>query len=121
MENLDPYSDIEGTRIDWEELARSVRESNERTGRFNTIITAHTPTEDSYAARITREFGIEPPRFMRQTFNFRPVTASGEIATGKIIFNEFDSSYKLVSKRPTQETLDELYDLFGWYYVDIQQ
>lgn len=121
MENSDLYSDTENARIDWYELSRTTRESNERTGRFNTII-AHAPTEDFYPVWTTRNRAdIDPPRFVQQDFNFRPLTTNGEIATGKIIFNKFNGGYKLVSKRPTQETLDELYDLFGWYYVDIQQ
>lgn len=121
MENSDLYSDTEDARIDWYELSRTTRESNERTGRFNTII-AHAPTEDFYPDWTTRNRAeIDPPRFVQQAFNFRPLTTNGEIATGKIIFNEFHGGYKFVSKRPTQETLDELYDLFGWYYVDIQQ
>lgn len=49
---------------------------------------------------------------------YAPLMSTDSYATGRIHFGK-NEGYLNVSKRPTQETLDKLYDLFGWYYVDI--
>lgn len=51
-------------------------------------------------------------------YRFTLPTTPPEVIVGRIHFGK-NEGYRNVSKRPTQETLDELYDLFGWYYVDI--
>lgn len=51
-------------------------------------------------------------------YRFTLPTTPPEVIVGHIHFGK-NEGYRNVSKRPTQETLDELYDLFGWYYVDI--
>ena len=46
--------------------------------------------------------------------------SNNEQLTGYFILKAGEHQVRIpVNSRPTQETLDELYDLFGWYYVDI--
>lgn len=57
-------------------------------------------------------------RYISNSMFYASPMSTDSYATGRIHFGK-NEGYQNVSKRPTQETLDELYDLFGWYYVDI--
>ena len=72
-------------------------------------------TDEMIAHMTTRNYDH---RHILNNMYYAPLMSTDSYATGRIHFGK-NEGYLNVSKRPTQETLDELYDLFGWYYVDI--
>mgnify|MGYP003525504372 FL=1 len=72
-------------------------------------------TDEMIAHMTTRNYDH---RHILNNMYYAPLMSTDSYATGRIHFGK-NEGYQNVSKRPTQETLDELYDLFGWYYVDI--
>lgn len=72
-------------------------------------------TDKMIAHMTTRNYDH---RHILNNMYYAPLMSTDSYATGRIHFGK-NEGYQNVSKRPTQETLDELYDLFGWYYVDI--
>lgn len=72
-------------------------------------------TDGMIAHMTTRNY--DHRHILNSMFYASPMSTDS-YATGRIHFGK-NEGYQNVSKRPTQETLDELYDLFGWYYVDI--
>ncbi len=72
-------------------------------------------TDEMIAHMTTRNYDYD---HILNNMYYAPLMSTDSYATGRIHFGK-NKGYQNVSKKSTQETLDELYDLFGWYYVDI--
>ena len=72
-------------------------------------------TDEMIAHMTTRNYDH---RHISNSMFYASPMSTDSYATGRIHFGK-NEGYQNVSKKPTQKTLDELYDLFGWYYVDI--
>ena len=93
------------------------------TGRIYRHVEAPYPIRDT--ASFNSDFedvrSLDWPNLSQYYIRTTPSTiGNNEQSTGYFILKTGEHQVRIpVNSRPTQETLDELYDLFGWYYVDI--
>lgn len=93
------------------------------TGRIDRYVEAPYPIRGTafFNSDFENVRSLDWPNLSQYYVRTTPSTIrNNEQSTGYFILKTGEHQVRIpVNLRPTQETLDELYDLFGWYYVDI--